>query len=192
MINIAVEGESDQEVARSVAAHAGQEVNQVRVAGGKTKLDPLIRKYNSASTQMSWVVFRDSDGVCPVELRNRLLTGISHTSPDFRLRIAHSMSEAWLLAHPEGFADYFRVPANRIPSDPESLRNAKQTVLSLCGRSRSKVIREEMTVSGSQVGPLYVTRINEFAATTWDARIAELNSQSLRRAIAAIRQIGVA
>ena len=36
MINIAVEGESDREVARAVAMFAGHQVHQIRVAGGKT------------------------------------------------------------------------------------------------------------------------------------------------------------
>lgn len=99
------------------------------------------------------------------------------------------MSEAWLLADRDGFADYFRVPAARIPRDPEELPNAKQTLLGLCGRSRSRTIREEVTVSGTRPGPLYVTRINEFASTAWNVAEAASASESLRRAVHRIRQI---
>ena len=98
MINVVVEGESDREVAKAVVAHAGHWVHQVRVAGGNTRLDPLIPKYNIAAAQHPWVVFRDSDSQCPVILRTRLTAGISSWHPQFCLRIAHSMSEAWLLA----------------------------------------------------------------------------------------------
>lgn len=189
MINIAVEGDSDREVARAVVTYAGQRVHQVRVAGGKNKLDPLIPKYNVASAQFPWVVFRDSDSQCPKLLRARLTAGISSWHPQFSLRIAHSMSEAWLLADRDGFADYFRVPAARIPRDPEELPNAKQTLLGLCGRSRSRTIREEVTVSGTRPGPLYVTRINEFASTAWNVAEAASASESLRRAVHRIRQI---
>lgn len=81
--------------------HTGHWVHQVRVAGGKTWLDPLIPKFNIAARH-PWVVFRDSDSQCPVILRARLTAAISLWHPQFCLRIAHSMSEAWLLADREG------------------------------------------------------------------------------------------
>lgn len=189
MINIAVEGDSDREVARAVVAYAGHRAHQIRVAGGKTRLDRLIPKYNIASAQFPWVVFRDSDSQCPVTLLPRLTAGISSPHPQFCLRIAHSMSEAWLLADREGFAEYFKVPATRIPREPEALPNAKQTLLGLCAGSRSKAIREDVTVSGTRAGPLYVARINEFASTAWNVAEAESVSGSLRRAVLRIRQI---
>ena len=192
MINVVVEGESDREVAKTVVVHAGHRVHQVRIAGGKTKLDPLIPKYNIASAQFPWVVFRDSDSQCPVILRARLTAGISSWHPQFSLRIAHSMSEAWLLADREGFAEYFKVPSTRIPRDPESLPNAKHTLFALCSRSRSKAIRKDVTTSGTRTGPLYVIRINEFASTVWNVAEAESVSDSLRRAIVRIGQIPAA
>ena len=184
-----MEGESDREVARAVAMFAGHQVHQIRVAGGKTRLDPLIPRYNVAAAQYPWVVFRDSDSRCPVILRTQLTAGISSWHPQFCLRIAHSMSEAWLLAGRYGFAEYFKVPVSRIPRDPESLPNAKQTLLALCGRSRSPMIRKDVTASGPRTGPLYVIRINEFASTAWNVAEAETVSVSLRRAVARIAQL---
>jgi hypothetical protein len=192
VINVVVEGESDREVAKAVVAHAGHGVHQVRVAGGKTRLDPLIPKYNIAAAQHPWVVFRDSDSQCPVTLLARLTAGISSQHPQFCLRIAHSMSEAWLLADRDGFAEYFKVSPDRIPRDPETLPNAKQIVLGLCARSRSGAIRKDVTASGTRTGPLYVTRINEFASAVWNVAEAESVSDSLRRAVVRIRQIPAA
>lgn len=189
MINIAVEGESDREVAKSVVRAAGREVNRVLVAGGKSKLDPRIPNYNRASVQFPWVVFRDSDSVCPVTLRARLTVGILEWHPQFSLRIAHSMSEAWLLADRDTFSDFFSVPRNRIPDDPESLPHAKQTLLALCAQSRSRVIRRDVTAVGGQTGPLFVARVNEFASTTWRPTAASASSDSLQRAIERIREL---
>ncbi len=190
MINVAVEGESDREVAKAVARAAGVEVNLVRVAGGKTKLDARIPKYNQASVQFPWVVFRDSDAQCPVMLRAHLTANISAWQPGFMLRIAHSMSEAWLLADPDGFSSYFRVPRKKIPCDPESLPHAKRTLLALCAGSLSKTIRREVTeAGGKETGPLFVWRMNDFASKDWNPIRAGTASGSLRRAIAQIRQI---
>lgn len=187
MINIAVEGESDRETAKAVVRYAGHSVLNVRVAGGKNRLDPLIAKYNVAARRSPWVVFRDSDSQCPRTLRTRLTAGIASWHPHFCLRFAHSMTEAWLLADRDGFADYFKVALSRVPRDPEALPNAKQSLLALCSRSRSRAIRQDVTAAGSQTGPLYVVRINEFAANIWSVANAEASSDSLRRAVGRIR-----
>lgn len=185
MINLVVEGESDREAAQAVVRHAGGEVARVIVAGGKTKLDPRIANYSRAARQSPWVVFRDSDGECPVELRSQLMAGVEVNSR-FLLRIAHSMTEAWLMADREGFARYFGVKLGQMPADPESLPHAKRALVQVVGRgSRSSVRRDVVTAKG-EVGPLYVTRINEFAADHWDVRAAAENSRSLARALSAV------
>ncbi|AZZ57012.1 hypothetical protein C5E08_14620 [Rathayibacter iranicus] len=189
MINIAVEGESDREMASAVAREAGKSVNKVRVAGGKTRLDPLIPKYNNASAQTPWVVFRDSDSRCPVSLRAELGAQISRWNASFSLRVAHTMSEAWLLADAEAFSSYFAVSRARVPVDPEALPHATRTLLALCADSRSAAIRRDVTASGGAIGPLFVSRINDFASTVWRPALAVGRSDSLRRAVNRIREL---
>lgn len=189
MINIVVEGESDRETAKAVVRAAGRNPSRVVVTGGTGRMDARIASYNRAAAQYPWVVFRDSDASCPVQLRARLTASISQWDSKFALRIAHSMSEAWLLADRERFAEYFSVPINRITSDPEALPHAKRTLLTLCAGSRSSAVRKEVTVNGGQVGPLYVLRLNEFASTVWRPDSAADSSDSLRRAIERIQEL---
>lgn len=188
MINVAVEGASDREAAKAIAAYAGHGVNQIRVAGGKSKLDTLIPKYNVAAVQHPWVVFRDSDSECPVKLRTRLTAGLE-LNANFALRIAHSMTEAWLMADRQGFSDYFRVSLSKIPGDPEVSTNAKQVLLTLCAGSRSRSIRQDVTAAGTARGPLYAVRINEFASEQWNVEAAMGRSLSLQRAVTRIAQL---
>lgn len=187
MINLVVEGDSDREAAKAIVVSTGRTVAKVVVAGGKTRLDPKIANYNRAARQSSWIVFRDSDGKCPARLRAELAAKITAWSPNFLLRIAHSMTEAWLLADRDGFADFFRVKVGQLPADPESLPHAKQEVLRLCGNSTARTIRQDMVRSTGETGPLYVNRLNEFASTRWDISGAAANSDSLSRAIRSIR-----
>ena len=189
MINIAVEGESDREAAEAVVRAAGGTVGKVVVARGKTGLDPKIAKYNRASKHASWVVFRDSDSRCPVELRARLTAEISVWNPRFAVRIAHSMTEAWLMADREGFAEYFHVSPDRVPVDPEQIQDAKSALLSLCSRSSSRAIRRDAVSSDGQTGALYVVTLNEFASTRWNVEAAAQRSPSLARAVRAIRAL---
>ncbi len=189
MINVAVEGESDTAAAKAIVSSAGREVHRVVVAGGKARLDLKIPKYNTASKHANWVVFRDSDGVCPVEVRNELTAGIAAVGNRFCLRIAHSMTEAWLLADREGFCSYFGVKSGQLPRDPEGIAHAKTALLELCSKSKSKAIRREVVTVDGNTGPLYVTRLNEFASTHWNVATAADNSPSLASAIAAIRRL---
>lgn len=186
MINVVVEGRSDDAAARAVVAAAGRHVVRVVVADGKTRLDPKIRNYHRAARQTPWVVFRDSDGRCPVELRDDLLFGIDAHNPRFALRIAHSMTEAWLMADRRGFAGFFGVSSDRLRTPPEDLPHAKQTLLQLCRNSRKRAIRTGVVRPDGVIGAEYVNIINEFARDHWDVKDAMENSPSLRRAVEAI------
>ncbi|MGV9975405.1 hypothetical protein [Nocardia beijingensis] len=188
MINVVVEGESDRGVASAVARAAGKEIGKLIVKDGKTRIDPLIPKYNQAALRSPWVVFRDSDAKCPVKLYSELTAAIS-VSPSFLLRIVHPMSEGWLLADPEGFSEYFGVRISDVPRAPELLAHPKKTVLQLCSRSRSRSVSRDMVAPGERTGPRYTVRINDFAMTRWDVSNAVANSDSLKRAVERIRSL---
>lgn len=189
MINIAVEGESDVEAARAIVSTAGHSVGRIVPARGKSRLDPKIEKYAQASAQTPWIVFRDSDGECPVELRERLFPHSAMKSQRFLLRIAHTMTEAWLLADRAGFSDYFGVPKSSLPTDVESVSHAKNELLRLCSRSRSRAIRREVIARDSGAGPLYVFHLNAFASESWSVADAALNSPSLARSLRRIAEL---
>ncbi|QDZ15443.1 hypothetical protein [Humibacter ginsenosidimutans] len=182
MINVAVEGQSDIEVARAVVGHSGHVVGKIVVTRGKTNLDPKIVKYAAAAVQTPWIVFRDSDGECPVGLRSRLFPSIPRDRA-FLLRIAHTMTEAWLLADREGFADYFGVAISHIPRDVEGVKHAKVTLLHLCASSRLRAIRREVVSDDGHIGPLYVLHLNTFASQSWNIPNAAMNSPSLARSL---------
>jgi hypothetical protein len=189
MINAVVEGASDEGVARAVIEAAGRRVGKVIVKNGKTRLDPDVHRYNQAALRSPWVVFRDSDTACPVDLRSRLMAQVQQVSPSFLMRIVHPMSEGWLLADRRGFAKFFHVRSSDIPRDPEALTNPKEAVLRLCARSRLRGIRSDMVASGGRTGRLYVVQMNAFATTAWNVGEASENSDSLRRAVERIRDL---
>lgn len=184
MINAVFEGESDRATAEAVIQAAGRTVNRLYSTNGKSTLDTRLHKYVQAAQHGgSWVVFRDSDSECPVQLQSRLMSGITDVSPAFLLRIVHPMTEAWLMADRAGFAEYFGVRPTQIPGEPEVLPHPKRTLLELCQASRKRPMREEMVASQLRAGPLYTVHLNEFARTAWNVDVAASNSDSLSRAI---------
>lgn len=187
---VVVEGASDEQAARAILRHCGRDVHDVRVSGGKTRLDPKIPNYIRAARHGTWVIFRDTDGECPVTLRERLLSGETPES-SFALRLAHSMTEAWLMADRSGFATYFHVSPDSIPSDPDGEPHAKRTLLTICRKSRDRRIREGVVHDSDHAGPEFVYFVNEFARTAWRVEAAMENSPSLRRAVQAISAMPV-
>lgn len=187
MINVVVEGESDRGAITKLLRSRNLGCT-VTPRNGKTRLDPQIASYNRAARRGPWLVVRDSDDECPVALRARLLS--DPQSSAFSLRIAHTMIEAWLLADTDGFADFFSVSTARLPPRPEDLAHAKQSLIGLCLKSKSRRIRDDMvSASGERAGPLYTQRLNEYAESTWDPDRAALNAPSLERALREIDRL---
>ena len=168
---------------RTLLAHVGISLAQpCLVKRGVTNLDRLIPGLGRTSINNPWVVFRDSDGRCPVELRTALIGSRPHDG-GFELRLACSMTEAWLLADVENFSDHFKIPVQKIPGTPDELPHAKRELLRLCRSSRSRRIRDDMVRANGAPGALYTSRLNEFALECWDVVKARERSPSLHRTI---------
>lgn len=183
LVSVAVEGDSDVGMAHALLAHVGLVLGRpCLVKRGAASLDRLVPGLTRTTVDRPWIVFRDSDGDCPVALRKRLI-GSRHHGGGFELRIACTMTETWLLADTNGFAEYFKVPATKIPQTPDSIPHAKKELLRLCQRHSPRAIRQDVVRADGGIGPLYVSRINEFARTVWDVERASIVSPSLARSV---------
>ena len=188
-VDVAVEGDSDTGMAQVLLNNAGLALYRpCLVKRGSANLDKLIPGLSRTTVHKPWIVFRDSDGRCPVELRAALIGPRPHDG-GFELRLACSMTEAWLLADAEGFADYFHVSAKKIPSRPDELPHAKRELLRLCQSSHSRLTRGDMVRADGRPGPLYVIHLNTFAREHWDIAKAHECSPSLRRTVMRLRSM---
>lgn len=193
-INIAVEGLSDEAVAIRILQEVG--IHQepiVYIKRGKQNLKQKIQAYNYAAQYGVWFVLIDLDTVevCPPKLVQEWLP---NPSSGMCFRIAVPQIESWLLADKQGLAQYLKISKDIIPNDPDSLQNAKDVMISIAHRSRNKEIRQDMVhVNGSslQVGPIYTTRIRDFAFSYWDVENARKSSKSLDRCMRALEKIAL-
>lgn len=188
-VSVAVEGASDQGMAHALVGYVGFALAKPPLSkGGKSKLDPLIGKLARTGVHNPWIVFRDADSDCPVALRERLIGAREHDGA-FELRIAQSMTEAWLMADTEGFARYFSLSQDRMSTAPDRLQHAKNELLQLLAKSRSRKIREDMVSRQGKEGPLYVHRLNDFAQNHWDIDNARRVSPSLDRTASRLQKM---
>ena len=189
---IVVEGDTDIPVARALAADARLGVAVVQDMGGKSRLDARLSGFNNAAKGTPWFVLRDldTDAGCAPEF----LTQVPLTPSAWMVfRLAVREVESWLLADIEGMSKFLHVPATQFPADPDAESDPTVTLVNLARKSSRTAIQKAFIPAqgaNTQVGPLYETSIIEFGARHWDLNRACGRSASLRRARAAMRDLG--
>jgi len=191
IISAAVEGIVDEAVIRRLVTHAGAVSGSIYGKSGKQDIRLRIQGYNRAAHRTPWIVLvdLDNDAHCAPTL---IETWLPDPVPLMCFRVAVRQVEAWLLADRERIASFLAVGYDRIPGDPESLANAKETLVNLARRSRRRDIREDMVPregSGRVVGPAYSSRVIEFASRHWRPDVASSHAGSLCRAVKCLRSL---
>ncbi len=189
---VVTEGLLEIPVAQKVLTALGIEHEETRFVpkGGTDAFWRDAMKYNRAA-QHAGPVLAVTDleqSPCPSGLIAEHLPHGQH--PLFVLRIAEHMLEAWLLADREAIASFLRVPAARVPDDPDNRLNPKQDLVNLARHSRKRLVLEDIVPpQGSQgiVGRGYLSLMTEFVRKSWRPCNASANSDSLRRALVAIQ-----
>ena len=191
---VVTEGQLEIPVVQKVFDVLGIEHDETRFVpkGGGNAFWSDAVKYNKAARYAGPVLgIADLEqSPCPGGLIVQYLPHGRH--PSFVLRIAVRMLEAWLLADRQAISSFLRVPAGRIPNDPDKLPHAKQYLVNLARQSRKRQIVEDIVPpQGSEgvVGRGYAPQMSNFIRTAWRPTIASANSNSLRRALAAIQAI---
>lgn len=190
-ISVGVEGLSDQGVAKAIVRTCGLSVSGFYGNHGKSALLKKLPGYNSAAAFSPWLVLvdLDNDGSCPGQKRSEWLPQPSRL---MCFRIAVREAEAWLLADSEEIARFLGVSQARIPPNPESFDDAKQTLISIARHSRKRDIREGLVPrdgSGRSVGPTYASDISEFARSQWRPLVAAESAPSLKKCISRVEEL---
>lgn len=193
---LAVEDELSGAVLRRLLAESnrGFVVDRLVVERGFGQLKVGIPKYRNASRSLPHVVLTDLDShACP----SALLADWRATvlPPSMLLRIAVREVEAWLLADRAGIASFLSIPRAKVPTDPETIADPKQTLVNLARRSRKRRLAEEIAPcagSTAPIGPMYNSHLSGFASSGWDVASARISAPSLDRAMSRIAQFMVA
>ena len=160
------------------------EVSRRLVERGFGNIKRSVVKYRQASHVIPHVVLTDLDrATCPAVLRAEW--GAIDLPASMLFRVAVCAAESWLLGDRHGFAAFASVALNKVPQNPEALRDPKKALIGLVKRSRKRRLIEELVPahgSAVSIGPLYNERLGEFAAQSWDIDAASEACHSLQRA----------
>ena len=147
-------------------------------------------RYNQAAAHVGVVLgLADLEAFpCPSGLIARHLP--HGKSPDFVLRVAEPMLESWFLADAVGMADFLHVDAGSFPDNPDRDPHPKRTLVNIARHSRQRDRRADLVPDVGSLGVVgkgYTPAMTEFIEAFWQPKRAAKRSESLRKAIEAIR-----
>lgn len=154
---------------------------------GKSYIKDKIRGFNDASRYLPYVVMTDLDrSACPPALIEDWIDFPISSSMMFRIAVVEA--EAWLIADRKGLSGYIGVPADKIPTDSEVIKNPKEFIVSLVRKSRNKTLKMDIVPEGtSVVGPGYNLIMEDFIVNHWNIEEALNHSRSLKKAVERVK-----
>ena len=190
-VSAAVEGDLDEVVVIRLLEEAGFEAGPIHGKSGKTRLLSRLPGYNRAAEHSPWFVLvdLDQDEPCAPPF---VATHLPTRAAQMCFRVAVKQVEAWLLGDRQRVAGFLGVSQALIPRDPEVIEDAKSLVINLARRSSKRSIREDLVPragSGRTVGPLYTSRMAEFARESWRPAVAASVVDSLSRSITRLGEL---
>ncbi len=196
-INIAGEGPTDVAVMRRLLSETGLLCGTVYHGEGrrtgKQSLDGKMRGYLAGAVHVPWFVLRDLDNDgCVVEVRHRL---VGETVPPLLIfRIAIRTVDAWLMADRDALADHLKVRLADIPINMANHPEPKKALFASAARSKSNFIKKSVSpasLKGRKISSDFFETMIEFVDYVWRPDVAAQNSESLGRALKALKQFQV-
>ena len=190
-ISVAVEGPTDEAVAKRLITYSGGQVKAVYGKQGKPHLRRLTPGYAHAARFAPWLILvdLDHDFDCAPPLRAHWQVP---AAGQLCFRVAVREIEAWLLADSQTLAAFLSIRQALIPPNPEALDAPKRKMVDIAAQSRRRAIRQDFVPragSGRTVGPGYTSRVAEFVRDHWRPNTAAQRSASLRRAVDCLRNL---
>ena len=192
---LAVEDQLSEAVARKVLASVSPQVAVSLCLGlkGKDYLRQKAENLNQASKGSPVFLLTDLDSPkdCPAGLIKAWLRNAKQ--PNFLFRVAVMEVESWIMADRESFAQFLSVPPERVPLATDSIPRPKEFLVSLARQSRSSRLRADLVPAPggtNKVGPAYNLQLASFVTKNWSPESAAMVSDSLRRALVRLRELG--
>jgi len=189
LINIFVEGEIDEAVARKIIIATGHTPGTVYGKYGSDYIRKRVNGFNNAAAYVAYLTlvdFMDTGLMCPPEV---VASWLPHRNQRMIFRVVEREIESWLLADRQNIANFMKVSLDKIPQYPETLKDPKQSLISIARGSKSSKVRSAIVPrqgSIAQVGKLYTSEIINFINTMWNIESARVIAPSLDKCLIAL------
>lgn len=156
---------------------------------GYGQLRVNVQSFNNAAVETPHLLLTDLDVAgCAPELIQEWVGGVLH--PNFVFRVAVREVEAWLLADINNFAEFLSLAPAAIPANIEAIAQPKEEIVRLAALSPDAEIKDNLVPrpgSTATTGRLFTRTLVGYVWHLWDVDAAAGNSDSLNRALRALR-----
>ncbi|GHU95245.1 hypothetical protein FACS1894156_4550 [Bacteroidia bacterium] len=175
-------------------------IAELPARGGQIK--SKIQEFNQLSLSYPVVLLTDLDAsFCAPQLLQQI---IPNKNKNFIFNVAVDEGEAWLMADREGFAEYFQIKIDDMPSSLQTKQGGQKALTEmnfkvksswyltheLIEKSRKQELKQQLIPKkGAAKGPEYNSCILPFIENKWDIDRACTNSDSLNRMIVRIKKL---
>jgi hypothetical protein len=175
-------------------------IAELPARGGQIK--SKIQEFNKLSLAFPVVLLTDLDAYsCAPQLLQQF---IPDKNENFIFNIAVDEAEAWIMADREGFAEYFQIKIDDMPSSRQTKQGGRKAVIEmdfsykssmyltheLIKKSKKSEFIQQLTPKkGAAKGPEYNSCILPFIQNKWNIDCACKNSDSLCRMIDRIKKL---
>jgi hypothetical protein len=197
IIHLVAEGHMETIVAARLIPFCGHQQGTIYDQHGHVNIRKKAVKFHHLATEDSGVLvltdFRDAKASCiKAALQEYVWNALPKPPKSFLCRFAVSELESWLLADREGLAKYLGVSVSRVPSQPEKEVFPKRVLVNLAGTSRKTRIRNGIASPPghrADVGPDYMSLLQEFIVNYWNIDAAIRHAPSLERCVRRLREL---
>jgi hypothetical protein len=194
MVNLVVEDSLSEAICRRILSRASRDVGVVYGKEGFGYVKTRLCGFNNAAKSVRYLVLVDLDRFhCAAGLWTEWVPGIRR-HPNLLFRVAVREVEAWLLADTANLSRFFGIKQYKAIPDPDKIRDPKSEVLKLASRSPRRAMREAVTFKDRRgvlvQGPDYNGTLCRFVEKAWDLETSIQRSESLRRAVRAVQNLG--
>ncbi len=165
-------------------------INVINKLGSRSEIEKRIVIYNGSPEDVSYFIMIDLDSdQCAPALINKLLPrGVNSNNI---VRIAVRQIESWLLADSKNLSSYFGIKNSLIPNNTDMLSNSKNFLIEIAKQSNRSIIKCNIvpdSAGTAKQGPDYNYPLIIFILEKWDPNAGMIKSDSLKKAIDAVRR----
>ncbi len=147
-------------------------------------------KNMSQSQRVVVMLDKDIDDICIQDRISGYIPFEQYSSlPNLMFLIPVNEIESWILADRQGFAEHFKVPLNKLPQNPDTLDNPKESLINIIRQYSIKMYKDDLVPIGSEpYGRNYFNTMKHFIHNKWSQERATQNSPSLKKCLEHIEQ----
>jgi hypothetical protein len=163
-----------------------------RGCGNLKKLIPAVT--NMAKAGICTIILTDLDDASCTPQLIREWFRVTDRNPQIPsgiiFRVAEREIESWLVADRGQLASFLGIASANFASNPDSLPDPKQHLLSILrSKGRRRIHKDMLPGKNAHIGPMYNPKLSEFVTSHWDPERASKHSQSLSRSLTALERV---